>query len=60
MLSSFLIKFSDLDQFYHFVDDITTPSCVGGDIPEDVFGGLDAVLRLNWPAIGTKVSLIIN
>jgi hypothetical protein len=45
-----------LDQFYQFVENITTPGGVGGDMAEDVFGGLDAMLKLNWPAIGTKVS----
>jgi hypothetical protein len=47
---------SDLDEFYDFVDRITTtPRGVGGDTAEDVFGGLDAMLKLNWPTIGTKV-----
>ena len=45
----------DLDEFYHFVDAITTPDGVGGDTAEDIFGGLNAVLRLNWPRVGTKV-----
>ena len=47
--------FSDLGEFYRFVDSITTPGGVGGDAAEDVFGGLDAVLKLNWPTTGTKV-----
>ena len=50
--------FSDLDRFYHFVDRITTPNGIGGDIPEDVFGGLDAMLKLSWPTTGTKVICI--
>ena len=37
------------------MDRITTPNGVGGDRAEDVFGGLDAMLQLNWPPIGTKV-----
>ena len=41
------------------MDNITTPGGVGGDTAEDVFGGLDAMLKLNWPAIGTKVSKIM-
>ena len=50
-----MLFISDLDKFYHFVDRITTPNGVGGDTAEDVFGGLDAMLKLNWPTIGTKV-----
>ena len=46
---------SDLDQFSHFVDNIKAPSSVGGDGAEDVFGGLDAMLKLSWPTEGTKV-----
>ena len=46
---------SDLIEFYAFVERITTQSCVGHDVPEDVFGGLHAMLKLNWPAMGTKV-----
>ena len=60
VISILLLHFlSDLDQFYQFVDNITTPGGVGGDTTEDVFGGLDAMLELNWPATGTKVSKII-
>ena len=47
----------DLDEFHHFVDAITTPDGVGGDGPEDIFGGLKAVLKLNWPRLGTKVCI---
>lgn len=47
---------SDLDQFHGSVDSVTTPCHVGGDTAEDVFGGLDAVLKLKWPSDGTKVS----
>ena len=50
-----MLYISDLDEFYHFVDRITTPSGVGGDKAEDVFGGLDGMLKLKWPIIGTKV-----
>ena len=32
-----------------------TSNGVGGDTAEDVFGGLDAVLKLSWPKDGTKV-----
>ena len=45
----------ELDEFYHFVDAITTPDGVGGDAAEDIFGGLNAVLELTWPQVGTKV-----
>ena len=51
----FIFINSDLDEFYHFVDGITTPPNVGGDAAEDVFGGLDALLKLSWPTNGTKV-----
>lgn len=34
---------------------IGTPNGIGGDEAEDVFGGLDAVHKLNWPNSGTKV-----
>lgn len=50
------LPYRDLDRFHRFVDSITTPSGVGGDTAEDVFGGLDAVLKLSWPREGTKVS----
>ena len=46
----------DLDQFYRFVNNITTPNGVGMDTAEDVFGGLAAVLKLSWPKDGTKVT----
>ena len=49
---------SDLDEFHRFVDRITTPSGVGGDTAEDVFGGLDAMLKLTWPTSGTKVYIV--
>ena len=39
------------------MDGIKAPNGVGGDQAEDVFGGLDAVLNLSWPAYGTKVLL---
>ena len=39
------------------MDRIRTPDGVGGDEAEDVFGGLDAVLKLSWPHHGTKVHL---
>ena len=45
----------DLDLFYNFVNGITTPDGVGGDAAEDVFGGLDAVLKLKWRTVNTKV-----
>ena len=48
----------NLDDFRHFVDGISTPSNVGGDGAEDVFGGLDAVHKLNWPKYGTKVTVL--
>ena len=41
------------------MDRITTPKYVGGDAAEDVFGGLDAMLKLSWPTTGTKVPCII-
>ena len=50
-----LTRTRDLDEFHRFVDAITTPFGVGRDGAEDVFGGLDAVLKLNWPKVGTKV-----
>ena len=50
---TFLIR--DLDRFYNFVDGITTPSGVGGDAAEDVFGGLNAMLKLSWKTVNTKV-----
>ena len=28
---------------------------MGADLAEDVFGGLDAMLKLSWPSEGTKV-----
>ena len=40
------------------MDRLTTPGGVGGDTAEDVFGGLDAVLKLSWPTDGTKVDLL--
>ena len=49
------IPIRNLDKLHHFLDGITTPHGVGGDIAEDVFGGLDAMLRLSWPEVGTKV-----
>ena len=45
----------DLDQFHGFVDGIHTPLSAGKDTAEDVFGGLNAALKLSWPAGGTKV-----
>ena len=49
----FLILISDLQEFYKFMDRIRADG--GGDLAEDVFGGLDAMLKLNWPTRGTKV-----
>ena len=37
------------------MDRISTPDGVGDDTAEDVFGGLDAMLKLSWPPTGTKV-----
>ena len=45
----------DIDCFRKLVDSIRTPSGVGGDTAEDVFGGLEAVTKLGWRVIGTKV-----
>ena len=44
---------SDIQRFYQFVNGIKAEG--GGDGPEDVFGGLDAMLKLNWQKVGTKV-----
>ena len=49
----------DLNRFYNFVDAITTPSGVGGDTAEDVFGGLDAMLKLSWKTVNTKVDQLL-
>lgn len=51
-----IILYSNLDALYRFVDSITTPSGVGGDGAEDVFGGLHKALKLAWPKEGTKVN----
>ena len=60
-ISAFIVNVffypSDLVEFHHFVVEITTPDGVGGDTAEDVFGGLDAMLKLSWPNVGTKVNL---
>ena len=45
----------NVGSFLAFVDGITTPDGVGGDTAEDVFGGLEAVTKLSWREIGTKV-----
>ena len=45
---------SDIQEFYQFVNGIRAEG--GGDDAEDVFGGLDAMLKLNWQKVGTKVS----
>ena len=45
---------SDIQKFYQFVDGIRAEG--GQDEAEDVFGGLDAMLKLNWQKVGTKVS----
>ena len=45
---------SDIQEFHRFVNGIRAEG--GQDEAEDVFGGLDAVLKLNWQRVGTKVS----
>ena len=54
-----ILLIRDLDQFHSFVDGILTPLAAGRDMAEDVFGGLNAALKLSWPAGGTKVSYLI-
>ena len=44
---------SDIQEFYQFVNRIRAEG--GQDEAEDVFGGLDAMLKLNWQKVGTKV-----
>ena len=44
---------SDVQEFYQFVSGIRAEG--GQDEAEDVFGGLNAVLKLNWQKVGTKV-----
>ncbi len=51
---------SNVGQFYSFVDAIAAPNGVGGDTAEDVFGGLEAVTKLAWREIGTKVPVNKN
>lgn len=51
-----LLFFSDQDTFQSFVGDINAHG--GGDIPEDVMGGLNvSLLKLAWREGATKVSL---
>lgn len=44
-----------MSKFLAFADSITIKDGVGGDTAEDVFGGLEAVTKLSWREIGTKV-----
>jgi hypothetical protein len=47
---------SDIQEFYQFVNGIRAEG--GQDEAEDVFGGLEAALKLNWQKVGTKVGII--
>ena len=58
--SQLIYNLRNLNRFHRFVDAITTPDGVGGDTAEDVFGGLDAILKLSWPKHGTKVHVATN
>ena len=53
LYSLFLCSISDIQEFYQFVNGIRAEG--GQDEAEDVFGGLNAVLKLNWQKVGTKV-----
>lgn len=55
-----LFVYREFKTFYDFLDKIETPDGVGGDVAEDVMGGLDmAVNKLKWHDSGTKVSAVL-
>jgi serine/threonine-protein phosphatase PP1 catalytic subunit len=50
---------ASVEEFRQFVGGVSAWGC-GGDIPEDVFGGLDQVLRLDWGAGGAATRVLIH
>jgi serine/threonine-protein phosphatase PP1 catalytic subunit len=50
---------TSVEQFRQFVGGVTAWGC-GGDVPEDVLGGLDQVLKFDWGVGGAATRVLIH